>query len=428
MNNALLSCVLKKDIKTLRDILDKNTNDISADDMLYASLHAASTTTRDLVNVFLSKGVHINDILTEAVKHSFRSATDTLIEMGGNVNCEHGGYTLTTLAAIQHDTDCMKKLLQYGAQLNLKTVNGDTCLTCVAQHFNDYTKEVQYLIEKGADVNLSNDKDETPLYVAAKYGNDATLRVLLSLGAEINHQNCYGETALMIASENHASECVLSLLQCGAEKDWQSLSGDTALMKDIKNMFHGEASHAIIDLFLQTGCDMDIPDYEHETPLSVAIQLDERSIISKLLHFGADIFTESSLGITPFIESIITSHDELAAHLINMECYVGRTQQWKQSPPIVEFLARVLTPSFNPLHSTALNKLFFGAGETIPIRDIYQPHVIAIMATETNHKTLMTITRHTIRSYLLSISPVNLIAQITKLPLPTSVKEFLYFS
>ena len=408
MNNPLLSCVLKKDIKTLRDILDKNTNEISTDGVLYASLHAASIRAKDIVNLFISKGVHINDILTEAVKHSFKNATDTLLQMGGDVNHEHDGYTLITLAAIQHDTECMKIFLHYGAQLNLKTANGETCLTCIARHFTDYTKEVQYLSEKGADVDLSNDKGETPLYVSAKYGSDATLRVLLSVGADINHQNCYGETALMIASENHASECVLSLLQCGAEKDWQSSSGDTALMKDIKNIFHGEASHTIIDLFLQTGCDIDIPDCEHETPLSVAIQLDERSIISKLLSFGADIFTESSLGITPFIASIITSYDELAAHLIDMECYVSRTQQWKQSPRIVGFVARVLTPPFNPLHSTALNKLFFGAGETIPIRHIYQPHVIAIMATETNHKTLMTIARHAIRSYLLSISPVNL--------------------
>ena len=430
MNNPLLSCVLKKDIKTLGDILDKNTNHTNTDDMLYASLHAASIRAKDIVNLFISKGVHINDILTEAVKHSFKNATDTLLQMGGDVNHEHNGYTLITLAAIQHDTECMIKLLRCGAQLNVKTASGETCLTCISRSVNDYRKEIQYLAAKGADVNLPNYTGQTPLHIAAIHGNNTTVRTLLSIDAQINHQNIYGETALMIASGKHDIECVLLLLEYGAETDLQSACGDTALMKGIKNIPLAD-SYRIIDLLLENGCNTDISNEEGYTPLFLAVQLDERPMISKLLQFGADIFTETNCGMTPFLASIITGYDELAEHFIDMECHVSGhvpgNKSWKQNSPALTLIGVALSPSFNKLNCGVLNKLFFGAGEKIPIRYIHQPHHIAIMATERKHKTLMTITRHTIRSYISTLSSVNLITQVTKLPLPTSLKKFLYF-
>ena len=430
MNNPLLSCVLKKDIETLGVILHKNTKDISADDMLYASLHAASITAKDIVNVFLTKGVHINDILTAAVKHSFKNATDTLLQMGGDVNHESDGYTLITLAAIQHDTECMNKLLHHGALLNLKTAGGETSLTCISQHLNDYRKEVQYLAAKGADVNLPNDTGETPLHIAAIHGNNKTVRTLLSIGAHINHQDNFGETALMIAAGKHDIECVILLLECGAKKDLKSVCGHTALITAIKNIHYAE-SYKIIDSLLENGCNTDIPDEEGQTPLYLAVELDERPMISKLLQFGADIFTETKYGMTPFLASIITGYDELAAHFIDMECYVSGhmpgTQDWKQNLPAVALMGAALSPSFNKFNCGLLNKFFFGAGEKIEIRYINQPHNIAIMATETKHETLMTITRHAIRSHISTLSSVNLITQVTKLPLPTSLKKFLYF-
>ena len=91
-------------------------------------------------------------------------------------------------------------------------------------------------------------------------------------------------------------------------------------------------------------------------------------------------------------------------------------------------MSQVLNTRTNTTNCQALNELFFGAGETIPTTHLHRPHIFAIMAMETKHQTLKNIIRQAIRLYLSNLSPVNLISQITKLPLPTSLKKFLYFS
>ena len=428
MDNALLSCILNRDTETLKGML--NDANVDREDMLRASIHAASVKAKDILNVFLSKGLHINDILVEVVKHSSISAIDVLYEMGGDVNYERDGYSLMTTAAVHHNIECMEKLLQCGAKLNVKTAEGETCLTCLARDPYHHSEELEYLITKGADVNLSNDKGETPLYFAAEYGNVCTLRSLLLFGAQINHQNHHGETALMMASVEHHEQCVSLLLQHGAEENLQSLRGDTALMRNIKTISHPRPSYSIIDLLLQSGCNTDVPDSEGQTCLFLAIQRDDRKLVRRLLQFGADIFTETNRGMTPFLASIITGYDELASRFIDMECFVSghiKNRNWKEDTPLVGLVAIALSTTINKENSETLNRLFFGAGETIPLRRIHQPHTIAMMAMETKYETLMTITRHAIRSYLSGLSPVNLITKITKLPLPTSLKNFLYF-
>ena len=428
MDNLLLSCVQKRNIKKLKYILEKNINHITRRDMLQASVYAASMKAEDILNVFLSRGLHINEILVRAVRHPLKNAIDVLHKMGGDVNHEHDGYLLVTIAAIHHNTECIETLLQYGAQLNLQTVDGETCLACIARYPSDYTNEIQYLVAKGADVNLPNNTGETPLHFAAEYGNTSTLCSLLSVGAQVNHRNNSDETALMMASREHHEQCVHSLLQNAAEHDLQSLKGDTALMKNIKTRYYKQPSYGIINLLLENGCNVNICDNEGLTPLFLAVQLDERIIITKLLECGADISTETNYGMTPFLASIITGYDKLTAQLIHMECFISRNHNWKQRTPLVGLMALALSTTINIENSETLNQLFFGAGETIPIERIHQPHAIAILATKIKHETLMSIIRQAIRLYLSNICPVNLITQITKLPLPISLKKFLYFS
>ena len=433
MNNPLISCVLKKDINAVTNILADDIHNITEKDMLEASLHAASVNAKNIIGVFLSKKIHINDMLATAVKYSFTSAIDVLLQMGGNVNHEYNTCTLLTQAAKQHNIKCMNNLLSQGAQLDYKTKKGETCLTTITRSSNDYTKEVEYLIEKGADVNLPNRRNETPLHKAAIYNNVPTLRSLLSAGAQVNYQDNTGTTALMMACRLFNSESVTLLLQHGANKDIQSLRKDTALMCCLIADFHPrQRKYMTIKLLLENGCNINLVDDYGETPLLLAIQQNEIPIVSELLISGANVLTENKEGLTPFVVSIYKKNDELATYFINMECYISgnlvRNQKWKRNRQIIAQMQSALSPVLNTHNCERLNQLFFGSGETFAIRRIPNPHIIAIMAMETRHKTLKTIVRHNIRTYLSRLSHINLITQITKLPLPTMLKHFLYFS
>lgn len=52
------------------------------------------------------------------------------------------------------------------------------------------------LLEAGADPNCLDDKEKTPLIVAAQTGGKRSIQVLLEFGADVNAKTVYGSTAL----------------------------------------------------------------------------------------------------------------------------------------------------------------------------------------------------------------------------------------
>nr|WP_243435778.1 ankyrin repeat domain-containing protein [Acanthopleuribacter pedis] len=57
----------------------------------------------------------------------------------------------------------------------------------------------QFLLGLGADVNIATESGETPLYMAAMYGNKVFATLLLNHGADPSLRNSAGFTPLDIA-------------------------------------------------------------------------------------------------------------------------------------------------------------------------------------------------------------------------------------
>jgi ankyrin repeat protein len=70
----------------------------------------------------------------------------------------------------------------------------------VASYSNNY-RVLQFLIENGADVNLSYDNLSYPLHFAAAKGNETCIMYLLKAGADVNKKDAKGRTALLRACE-----------------------------------------------------------------------------------------------------------------------------------------------------------------------------------------------------------------------------------
>ena len=78
------------------------------------------------------------------------------------------GSTALHLASRFNETDVIKHLLLEGANVNRQTrYNKDTPLHWAAR-LNNKTEAVRILIESGADVNLINDDNKTPLDLVRK--------------------------------------------------------------------------------------------------------------------------------------------------------------------------------------------------------------------------------------------------------------------
>ncbi|MDE0878014.1 MAG: ankyrin repeat domain-containing protein [Sphingomonas bacterium] len=77
----------------------------------------------------------------------------------------------------------------------------------------------QYLLQKGADPNLRDDKGATPLTLATMAGREDLVRLLLTYKANPNLGNAGGQTPLILAVTNRDIALSRLLLSNGADPD-----------------------------------------------------------------------------------------------------------------------------------------------------------------------------------------------------------------
>ena len=81
------------------------------------------------------------------------------------------------------------------------------------------TDEVAAYVDAGVPVNLTNDKGDTLLILAAYHGHPETVGALLDRGADHSCANDRGQTALAAAVFRQSADTVSRLLAAGADPD-----------------------------------------------------------------------------------------------------------------------------------------------------------------------------------------------------------------
>jgi ankyrin repeat protein len=93
------------------------------------------------------------------------------------------------------------------------------------------TDQLRAYVEAGVPANLSNDKGDTLLMLAAYHGHAETVRMLAELGADACRANDRGQTPLSGAVFKKEPEVIRALLEAGADPDEGTPSAtDTARM------------------------------------------------------------------------------------------------------------------------------------------------------------------------------------------------------
>nr|WP_088306694.1 ankyrin repeat domain-containing protein [Novosphingobium sp. B 225] len=87
---------------------------------------------------------------------------------------------------------------------------------------------MQFLIAKGANVNIRDFKGVTPLVVAVNNNFAEAVDLLVSRGAKIDESNNAGETPLITAVHNRNVAMMRILLKAGADPDRADNSGRSA--------------------------------------------------------------------------------------------------------------------------------------------------------------------------------------------------------
>ena len=82
-----------------------------------------------------------------------------------------------------------------------------------------FTEELIAYLDAGVPANLTNDKGDTLLVLAAYHGHPNTVAALLDRGADHQRVNDRGQTALAAAVFRRSADAVQRLVAAGADPD-----------------------------------------------------------------------------------------------------------------------------------------------------------------------------------------------------------------
>jgi len=201
-----------------------------------------------------------------------------LVANGADVHAVDKGKNTPLLSATGNHREkpgkfeIVKLLVERGANVNAVENCDRSALYNVAN--NNELEILEYLISKGADVNMRNrcSSGETPLHAAAKDGDMDVAKLLIANGADVNAitetrvKRRDKKSPLHFASEKRHGDLVQLLIKHGANVNMQDGNGDTVL-----HYAALKGDKALMALFLDSGVDVNAKDEGGETPLDIAI-------------------------------------------------------------------------------------------------------------------------------------------------------------
>lgn len=154
------------------------------------------------------------------------------------------------------------------------------------------TEVVDWLLDKGADVNLADDDGYTPLMLAAQYGHAAVVKRLLKKGANAKARTRTGHTALTLVWGTDG-KVVPMLIKAGADPNARNNDGESPLLVAA----HHDSTDAISEL-LKAKANPDLADKDGVTPLMEAARRGNVASVKLLLAAKADKTASDKSGKT----------------------------------------------------------------------------------------------------------------------------------
>ncbi|MCJ1381612.1 Ankyrin-2 [Xylographa soralifera] len=220
--DALDIAVDMKHEATVALLLDRGAGVKRKDIRRHTALHrAADTGSLNIVRSLLVKGANPEkkDYIKWTPLHyatckAFEKIVRLLLKYKADPVAEDGnGWTALHVAARGGQVKVMEELHHFYKELGIRAEDGRTPL-----HFAcHYIKAVQWLVNRGAHVNATDNDSCTVAIEAAAATNIPVVDLLLDRGAEVNTISFLKGTALHMAACNGSIDIVLRLLARGAD-------------------------------------------------------------------------------------------------------------------------------------------------------------------------------------------------------------------
>lgn len=237
-------------------------------------------------------------VLMLAIKRRRLEIVDKLIKAGADVDADDcHGETALTLAVKDGLLGIVDKLIEAGAD-NLSLFDCDDLLHRAID--DGCERQVLVLLRAGADVEIEESGEGTPLSYAARLGETSMVSLLLEYGADVDHDGGWCGTALQIVMEQGDSEIFELLVGAGA---------DTGCLEDpdedgLRPLYHAAQSgnERMVLALLRAGAVVNVRGGEWSwlppppSALGAAAQQGHMGIVVMLLDAGADDLDEAYKG------------------------------------------------------------------------------------------------------------------------------------
>ena len=191
-------------------------------------------------------------------------------------------YTIAQFATLfASDANVLGLIIDRSSPTNLIDERGNTLLHYALASSTDRSSQIALLAKKGMDINLTNERGETPVASFANgsvhitgqegYPNVNNLLTAINLGADPNiktkdNSSPLGLLANQWRGDNNLLDAAKALVAAGAEIDHVDDDGDTPLYKAIGNDLE------LTRYLLEKGADVNRPNTLSESPFTKAVR------------------------------------------------------------------------------------------------------------------------------------------------------------
>ncbi|KAJ5766207.1 uncharacterized protein N7511_003823 [Penicillium nucicola] len=205
--------------------------------------------------------------------------------------------------------------------------DGQTALSLAAEYGHDTV--VSLLLANKADIESKDTKyGQTPLSWAAQYGHDTVVSLLLASKANIESKGTkYGQTPLLLAARNGYDTVVSLLLASKADIDSKDDYSRTPLLCAAENRHD-----TVVSLLLDSKANMESRDSHGQTPLLLAARNGYDAVVSLLLASKADIDSKDDYSRTPLLWAAENGHDTVVSLLLASKADIESKDSHGQTP------------------------------------------------------------------------------------------------
>ncbi|XP_033229682.1 ankyrin-1-like [Belonocnema kinseyi] len=190
--------------------------------------------------------------------------------------------------------------------------------------YHGHENVVRILLQKGADSNFSFEKCLPSLHAAAQQGRDKVAEILVEHGAKINCkvETKSGNHSGLAETDEHFSTSLLAAARGGHARMAEFLLQKGA---DVKSQLRSTVESGkpdVVNLLLKCGADVNSKFKNHSTPLALAIELENESIVEVLLKADTDPSIQNT-NYRAVVVAITNKNVEIVDLLLNYKAAIN---------------------------------------------------------------------------------------------------------